>query len=137
MKKLIISPHVDDEVIGCGGILDKDSHVYYCGIDESKIPSGSGHRISIFVDRYGTYLYATDVATVTVALVKKQAKGLVHVAGNKKYSMYELAKKTTRDVKRVRLTRKNDYLTKDMSLTSIVLPSFPLDFSAGKKPIRL
>lgn len=35
MRDLIISPHVDDEVLGCGGILGPESHVYLCGIDES------------------------------------------------------------------------------------------------------
>lgn len=45
MKKLIISPHIDDEVIGCGGILDKDTFVYYCGIDESKVAPDPKHRI--------------------------------------------------------------------------------------------
>jgi LmbE family N-acetylglucosaminyl deacetylase len=34
MKKLIISPHIDDEVVGCGGILDEDTYVYFCGVDE-------------------------------------------------------------------------------------------------------
>tara|TARA_Y100000034_G_scaffold129302_1_gene185495 strand:+ start:1942 stop:2574 length:633 start_codon:yes stop_codon:yes gene_type:complete len=38
-KKLIISPHVDDDVLGCGGILDSDSFVLYCGLDESEIPN--------------------------------------------------------------------------------------------------
>jgi LmbE family N-acetylglucosaminyl deacetylase len=33
MKKLIISPHIDDEVVGCGGILDEDTYVYFCGVD--------------------------------------------------------------------------------------------------------
>ena len=37
MNKLIISPHLDDEVLGCGGILDKDTTVIYCGVDESSI----------------------------------------------------------------------------------------------------
>ena len=32
-KKLIISPHIDDEVLGCGGILDKDTFVLYCGVE--------------------------------------------------------------------------------------------------------
>ena len=36
-KKLIISPHIDDEVLGCGGILDKDTFVIYCGKDERHI----------------------------------------------------------------------------------------------------
>lgn len=47
IKDLIIAPHVDDEVLGCGGILNKDSFVYYCSIDESLLPSDPLHRISI------------------------------------------------------------------------------------------
>ena len=38
MKKLIISPHVDDDVLGCGGILDENCFVLYCGLDETGIP---------------------------------------------------------------------------------------------------
>lgn len=45
VKKLIISPHVDDEVLACGGMLDEDSFVYYCGIDESKVAPDPVHRI--------------------------------------------------------------------------------------------
>ena len=35
--KIILSPHIDDEVLGCGGTLDKDTLVIYCGLDESHI----------------------------------------------------------------------------------------------------
>ncbi len=34
-KKLVIAPHVDDDVLGCGGIMDADTFVLYCGLDES------------------------------------------------------------------------------------------------------
>ena len=34
MKKLIISPHIDDEVLGCGGILDSDTFVLHCGVED-------------------------------------------------------------------------------------------------------
>ena len=32
--KIIISPHVDDDILGCGGILDEKSLVLYCGVDD-------------------------------------------------------------------------------------------------------
>ncbi len=44
-RDLIISPHPDDEVLGCGGILSEDAFVYYCGIDESHIAPDPRHRI--------------------------------------------------------------------------------------------
>ena len=48
IKDLIISPHADDEVLGCGGILNKNSFVYYCGLDESLIlTNDKKHRISL------------------------------------------------------------------------------------------
>ena len=46
IKKLILAPHVDDEVLGCGGILDSDSFVYFCGIDESKFRKDKG-KVSV------------------------------------------------------------------------------------------
>lgn len=38
-KKLIISPHIDDDILGCGGIMDEQTHVLYCGMDESHLPN--------------------------------------------------------------------------------------------------
>jgi LmbE family N-acetylglucosaminyl deacetylase len=38
MDKLIIAPHVDDDILGCGGIMDEDTFVLYCGLNESDIP---------------------------------------------------------------------------------------------------
>ena len=38
-KKLIIAPHIDDDVLGCGGIMDNNTQVVYCGVDEDHIPN--------------------------------------------------------------------------------------------------
>lgn len=37
--KLVISPHIDDEVLGCGGILDGDTFVLECGVDKFHVVS--------------------------------------------------------------------------------------------------
>ena len=47
IKDLIIAPHADDEVLGCSSILDKNSFVYYCGIDESLVKPDPKHRIGM------------------------------------------------------------------------------------------
>jgi LmbE family N-acetylglucosaminyl deacetylase len=39
-KKLIISPHADDEVYGAASMLDNNSIVYVVGIDESRVTVG-------------------------------------------------------------------------------------------------
>lgn len=43
--KLIIAPHIDDDVIGCGGILGKDCFVAYCGVDEFHVVSAEDRAL--------------------------------------------------------------------------------------------
>jgi len=78
-----------------------------------------------FTDRYGTYLFASDVASAVECVIKKKLTGIVHVCSDKKMSMFELAKVTTPDVQPMTLA---DYhgvpLTVDMSLSSIRIESF-------------
>ena len=38
-NNMVISPHVDDEVFGCGGILDESFFVYFCGVERFRIIS--------------------------------------------------------------------------------------------------
>jgi len=37
VKKLIISPHIDDDVLGCGGIIDNETFVAYGGVEDFHI----------------------------------------------------------------------------------------------------
>ena len=39
MKKIVIAPHIDDDVLGCGGIIDSDTLTLYCGVDDFHIIS--------------------------------------------------------------------------------------------------
>ena len=70
-----------------------------------------------FVDRFGTYLFAEDVARGINDVTKENLDGTVHIVGDKKISMFELAKMTTPDVQPMTI---NEYtgprLTMDMSL---------------------
>ena len=36
-NKLVISPHIDDEILGCGGILDENAFVLHCGVENRYI----------------------------------------------------------------------------------------------------
>lgn len=38
-SKLVIAPHVDDDVLGCGGILDADTVTIYLGVDRMHLVS--------------------------------------------------------------------------------------------------
>ncbi len=70
-----------------------------------------------FVDRFGTYLFAEDVAKGILDVQKANLQGFVHIVGDKKISMFELAKLTTPDIQSMTI---QDYsgprLTMDMSL---------------------
>lgn len=70
-----------------------------------------------FTDRYGTYLFAEQVANGIYDVMKEKLIGTVHVVGDKKMSMFELAKITTPLIEPMTIA---DYvgptLTMDMSL---------------------
>ncbi len=70
-----------------------------------------------FVDRFGTYLFAQDVSQGIRDVYKENMTGYVHIVGDKKISMFELAKLTTPEIQPMTI---NEYsgprLTMDMSL---------------------
>ena len=85
-----------------------------------------------FIDRWGTYLYADQVAEAILKLVHEETTGIVHVCGDKKISMFELAKKTSPNVEPLTLEefyRENPdapALTQDMSLKTIKVKPYKL-----------
>jgi len=70
-----------------------------------------------FIDRFGTYLFSQDVAQGIKDVLDSKLNGTVHIVGDKKMSMFELAKITTSNVESMTI---KDYsgpkLTMDMSL---------------------
>ena len=70
-----------------------------------------------FTDRFGTYLFADDVANAIFEIKNEKLSGIVHIVGDKKMSVFELAKLTTPEIQPMTI---NDYsgprLTMDMSL---------------------
>ena len=70
-----------------------------------------------FTDRYGTYLFANQIALGIKDILNENIKGIIHLVGDKKISMFELAKLTTPDIQPMTM---NEYsgppLTMDMSL---------------------
>ena len=72
-----------------------------------------------FSDRFGTYLFADDVAKCIKELTRTKMTGVVHLTGNKKMSMYELAKMVSPTVQPTTLKEyQGPPLTVNMSLTT-------------------
>ena len=80
-----------------------------------------------FVDRFGTYLFANQVATGIKDTVDADKQGIIHIVGDKKISMFELATLTTPNIQPMTM---NDYsgprLTKDMSLDTKIWKKYAL-----------
>ncbi len=70
-----------------------------------------------FVDRFGTYLFAQDVSQGIMDVYKENMSGYVHIVGDKKISMFELAKLTTPEIQPITIKEySGPRLTMDMSL---------------------
>jgi dTDP-4-dehydrorhamnose reductase len=72
-----------------------------------------------FSDRFGTYLFAEDVANGIEDVINSDLEGIVHITGDKKISMFELAKITTPKIESMTIEEYlGPRLTMDMSLDS-------------------
>lgn len=73
-----------------------------------------------FTDRFGTYLFSDNVAKGIFEVVQEKKKGIIHIVGDKRISMYELA--VLAGSKNVGKMTLDDYkgppVTVDMSLST-------------------
>jgi|TARA_B100001971_G_scaffold212753_1_gene243768 dTDP-4-dehydrorhamnose reductase len=63
----------------------------YCIIRTNFVPKEQWKFPKAFVDRFGTYLFSDDVAKGIFEVVEKREKGIIHIVGDKRMSMYDLA----------------------------------------------
>ena len=70
-----------------------------------------------FTDRFGTYLFAENVASGIREIFDANIEGIIHIVGDKKLSMYDLAKINTPSIKPMTIDEyQGPPLTMDMSL---------------------
>lgn len=83
-----------------------------------------------FTDRFGTYLFAKDVAKATQEILAEKLNGTIHLVGDKIFSMYDLAKITTDTVKPMTVKDyEGPHVTMNMTLNTIRWKKYTLDFS--------
>ena len=80
-----------------------------------------------FADRFGTYLFADDVAKAIREVAEEKMEGILHVVGDRRLSMFELARITTPDVQPMTMdSYHGPPLTVDMTLRSERIPPFKI-----------
>jgi dTDP-4-dehydrorhamnose reductase len=90
-----------------------------------------------FIDRFGTYLFADQLARAIKEVIEAKLTGIVHIVGDKKISMFELAKRCPQSENIQPYTLQEYYketptsckLTRDMSLISVRWKSYNIDES--------
>ncbi len=110
----------------CGEIIAQDFKKILI-VRTNFVPRGKWPYEKAFADRFGTYLYTDDVARAIKDVVEYKLLGFVHVCGDKKLSMYELAKLSDPNVEKITLKEyRGAGLPKDMSLITKVWHPYKL-----------
>lgn len=74
----------------CGEIVTRQ-YENSCIIRTNFVPKQQWKYPRAFVDRFGTYLFSDNVAHGVNDVWKKKEKGIVHIVGDRRMSMYDLA----------------------------------------------
>ena len=81
-----------------------------------------------FTDRFGTYLFSDQVAKGIKEVIEHNLGGIVHIVGEKRISMFELAKYTTNDIEPMTMDEySGPDLTIDMSLDTKCWKKYELE----------
>ena len=103
----------------CGEIVTRQ-YINTCIIRTNFAPKQQWKYPKAFIDRFGTYLFSDNVAEGIHDVCKKMKKGIIHIVGDKRMSMYELAILAgSKNVDKMTLDEyKGPPLTVDMSLST-------------------
>lgn len=103
----------------CGELIARQ-YSNTCIIRTNFAPKTQWKYPKAFTDRFGTYLFSDNVAQGIYEVCKKKEKGIIHIVGDKRMSMYELALLAgSKNVGKITLKEYNGPpLTVDMSLST-------------------
>jgi len=92
-----------------------------CIIRTNFAPKKQWKHPKAFIDRFGTYLFSDNVAQGIYDVCKKKENGIIHIVGDKRISMYELAVLAgSKSIGKIKLDEhKGPPLTVDMSLSTV------------------
>ena len=103
----------------CGELIARQ-YENACIIRTNFAPKKQWKYPKAFIDRFGTYLFSDNVAKGISDVVKKKEMGIIHIVGDKRISMYDLALLAgSKNVGKIALQEYNGpSLTVDMSLST-------------------
>jgi dTDP-4-dehydrorhamnose reductase len=94
-------------------------HSASCVIRTNFVRRGKWPHPYAFSDRFGTFLYDTGAAKGIREVFDAHVRGLVHVCGDQRLSLFEVARRTDSDVKPTTMNRyTGPPLAVDMSMTT-------------------
>lgn len=104
----------------CGEIASRQ-YKNTCIIRTNFAPKKQWKYPKAFIDRFGTYLFSGNVAEGIHDVCRKKPKGIIHIAGDRRVSMHELALLAgSKNIGKMTLKEYNGPpLTVDMSLSTI------------------
>ncbi|MBI2658454.1 NAD(P)-dependent oxidoreductase [Candidatus Woesearchaeota archaeon] len=103
----------------CGELVARQ-HPNTCIIRTNFVPKEQWKYPKAFTDRFGTYLFTDNAAQGIKDVFDKKEKGIIHIVGDRRMSMYELAKLAgSKDVGKITLKEYDGpMVTVDMSLST-------------------
>jgi|TARA_B100001964_G_scaffold235621_1_gene296022 dTDP-4-dehydrorhamnose reductase len=112
----------------CGEMIVRQ-HENTCIIRTNFAPKEQWKYPKAFADRFGTYLFSDNAAEGIYDVFEKKEKGIIHIVGDKRISMYELALLAgSKDVDKMTLDEYNGpSVTVDMSLSTKRWKKYKID----------